>query len=337
MKHITIMAALLGILAAALARGAPAVEPTERVAPGTTRMIAGKRVVGYAVAKRQELFNDPAIRDFIFSNITHVVLIEGATANSNGVVRVNEKSLINAVSVSHSKNCKISATFTGPYRHLFANSAAKATFITNIVDTCRKYRLDGADFDYEYPENMKDRIRFEVFLKELRSAAPVGMLLSAAVSAWENSRELVPVGAVSDLDWIFLMGYGTTPDRMKHENNVKELQNCLKWGVPASKLVLGLPIYGSRMGPDGQGQDGPGYASIIGTNILDRTVDEFNGWHFNGPATIEKNTQYVYDSRMGGVGWWHLTLDTLDGRSLTLTAANTLRILNERNAVDRGK
>jgi hypothetical protein len=109
-------------------------------------------------------------------------------------------------------------------------------------------------------------------------------------------------GASAELDWGFLMGYGPRPYRMKFENNVKELQNCIKWGVP-----------------------GPGYARLVGTNVLDRTVDEFRGWHFNGPATIEKNTQYALDNGLAGVGWWYLTCDTLDDRSLTLTAGNTLR------------
>lgn len=296
-----------------------------RNATQPTAEFGGKMLVGYAVANQQQLFTNAAVRDFIFPNITHVVLLGATGFDSNGVVTVKAAYITNAVTVTHAKHRKISATFAGPYQRVFASQTARATLVTNVLQACRNYRLDGTDFDFEYPANMTDRTNWEMFLKELRHSAPQGLLISVAVSAWNNAKYLVPAGASAELDWIFLMGYGPSPYRMKFENNVKELQNCITWGVPASKLVLGLPIYGCRQRPDGKGEDGPSYAQILGTNVLYRTVDEFRGWHFNGPATIEKQTHYVHEKGMACVGWWYLTCDTLDEKSLTFTAANTLR------------
>lgn len=288
-------------------------------AVATAGEFGGKIVVGYAVAGRPQVFKDPAMREFAFDRVTHVVLMGGVQFDKDGVVTVDKNVVAEPVAVTHAKQRKISVVFAGPYATVFAIPKARETLITGVIDACTKHGFDGADFDYEYPETMQQRADFETFLIDLRAAAPRGMLISVAVSAWGADKHLVPAAAAPALDWVFLMGYGPTPAGMTLESSARQLQNCIDWGVPPEKMVLGMPIYGSN------GTDGPGYADLLGSKVPDRTADEHNGWHFNGPATIEKKTRHAVEKNAAGVGWWYVGLDCQDERSVMEAAVQALR------------
>jgi GH18 family chitinase len=284
-----------------------------------TVTIGSRIVVGYALASRPQFFTEPATRDFILDRVTHIVLLGAAKFDEKGIVTVDEKLLTAPLAATRAKNRRISVVFGGPYARVFADTQARDTLIAQVVAACQRHQLDGADFDYEYPNTMQDRTHFEAFLNGLRITAPKGMLISAAVNAWGADKHLVPIGAMEALDWVFLMAYGPHPHRMTFETADRELRNCLAWGVPPTKLVLGLPIYGAN------GTDGPGYRDLLGSHVLDRSVDAHKNWHFNGPATIEKKTRHAAELGLGGIGWWYVGLDCQDDRSLMQTAVKALR------------
>lgn len=164
----------------------------------------GKIVVGYAVANRPQVFTDPAMRDFTFDRVTHVVLMGGVTFDKDGVVTVDDKLVAEPVAVTHAKHRKISAIFMGPHAAVCASPAARETLIAGVIAACTKHGFDGADFDYEYPETMQQRADFETFLTDLRAAAPA-------------------------LDWVFLMGYGPATIEKKTRHAVEKGAAGVGW------------------------------------------------------------------------------------------------------------
>ncbi len=108
----------------------------------------------------------------------------------------------------------------GPkYSNMVNNPAARAKFISHVIDFIEKYEFDGLDLDWEYPKCWQvncdkgpasDKEAFAAFVRELREAFnPRGWLLSAAVSP---SKKVIDAGydvpsLARDLDWIAVMTY----------------------------------------------------------------------------------------------------------------------------------
>jgi len=159
------------------------------------------------------------------------------------------------------------------YSKLVNNPAARARFITHVIDFIEKYDFDGLDLDWEYPscwqtdckeEHYSDKAAFTAWVSELRAAFnPKGLLLSAAVSP---SKKIMDVGydvpsIARDLDWINVMTYdyhgqwdkktghvapfyGHPDDDFYYFNANFTMNYWIESGAPPSKLVMGMPLYG---------------------------------------------------------------------------------------------
>ena len=105
------------------------------------------------------------------------------------------------------------------YSRLVNNPAARAKFISHVIEFMEKYDFDGLDLDWEYPKCWQvdcnkgpdsDKEAFALWVKELKEAfRPKGYLLSAAVSP---SKKVMDAGydvpsIARDLDWIAVMTY----------------------------------------------------------------------------------------------------------------------------------
>jgi len=75
--------------------------------------------------------------------------------------------------------------------------------------------------------------------------------------------------------------------------------------------VLGLPFYGRNS----QGTAFT-YGELIQKYRPKPDTDEAGGFHFNGPATIQRKTAYAIRQGYGGVMIWELGQDTKGKASL---------------------
>jgi chitinase len=155
---------------------------------------------------------------------------------------------------------------TAKYRHEFISSA---------LSLLREYGFDGLDVDWEYPGSGErggfpaDRKNYVTFLAEFHAAAraeakqsgkPELLLTAATPSSSYFLAGYDLEGAQKHLDWINLMTYdyygswnsqagANAPflaDSTPNGNaSVKaSVQRYLDAGVPAHKIVLGMPTYG---------------------------------------------------------------------------------------------
>lgn len=153
--------------------------------------------------------------------------------------------------------------------------SSRQKFARTSVDIVRNYQLDGVDIDWEYPgqkgednifrdedkENftlMFEAIREE--LNKLTTQTGKNYLLTSAVAGSRSFLEHTDMGpAAIPQDFINIMSYDyyTGGPRAGHHSNLfppsdyevdrsaqKDIQMFLDAGVPAEKIVLGVPFYG---------------------------------------------------------------------------------------------
>ena len=100
------------------------------------------------------------------------------------------------------------------YSEMAAKPAARRKLIESAVEYLKKYKFDGFDVDWEYPNQRggkpEDKANFVTLLKEFKEEfSKHGFLLTAAVAAAAPSVDLsydVP-GVSKYLDFINVMAY----------------------------------------------------------------------------------------------------------------------------------
>lgn len=171
--------------------------------------------------------------------------------------------------------------WSGGFSDVSLTRQSRAIFISSVADFVRRHQLDGLDIDWEYPgmpgaENhfrAEDKHNYTLLMKELR--------LRFNKLEGELHRPLyvtVATGATSDflahtemnkvakyVDAVNLMAYDyyeadsdaitghhaplyTSPADPKKISDDKSVQEYEKAGVPAAKIVLGVPFYGHVWG-----------------------------------------------------------------------------------------
>src|SRR5260370_13883456 len=168
-------------------------------------------------------------------------------------------------------------TWSGNFSDMARTRKRRNLFIESAVKFVQKYNLDGLDIDWEYPGMACDKNRFRpddrknytLLLKELRrrfnrEEKSLGhhLVTSIATGASTDFLEHTEMAKVQRyVDTINLMSYDyyvpvwdkTTghhsplftnpadPKKISADRTVHEYESA---GVPASKIVLGVPFYG---------------------------------------------------------------------------------------------
>lgn len=245
--------------------------------------------------------------------------------------------------------------------------SSRMKFAKSSVDIIRKYKLDGVDIDWEYPAmpgeegnvyRPEDKENFTLMFEAIRKELDVlqkedgqKKLLTTAVAGWEEFIPHSEMGKAQQyLDFVNLMTYdlfsGDTTvhhaglyatdkfkTRKSADNGVKAYLGA---GVPASKIVLGIPFYGRSftLGKDSKtilGEvsvakayiDGYGYIkdSLVNKQGYKEYRDEvakapylynektkvFIG--YDDEKSVNEKCKYVLANKLGGVMFWEYNSD----------------------------
>ncbi|KAN0063896.1 Chitinase 4 [Thecaphora frezii] len=266
-------------------------------------------------------------------------------------------------------------TYSPLFAPMASDTTKRAAFVASAVDLVRNYGLDGLDIDWEFPDSAADAANFVSLLKELRTAldayaARVGqsnpyIITIAAPCGPDNYNVLDMVKMDKYLTYWNLMGYdysGGWSTSVYHQanlyGNAPSSSDCisgyLAGGASASKVVLGMPIYGRGFeNTEGLGKsfNGVGYGTYGGgiydyyalpqagsTEYYDANVGA--SWSYDAkarrlisydnPAVIKQKVDYLLSKGLAGAMFWELSGDNdAADRSLILAAANRLGSLDQ--------
>lgn len=246
----------------------------------------------------------------------------------------------------------------------------RESFVRSCIDLFMKGNLapgihaaklfDGIDVDWEYPHNT-DAENFVALLREIRmqmDAVRPGLTLS--IAAGHNPRlyegtDMAEIGSL--VDQVGLMMYDFVGPWSKTTGFLAPLLGIsghrggsvdgsvsayLEAGVPAKKILMGLPFYGygwrqvladdNGLFQEGQSIRGDRPYSYIESLVPKSTVyrdpdsaapwlfDGDNFWTYEDPVSIRRKAGYTLERGLGGMMVWELGED--DSSAALLRAAH---------------
>lgn len=261
-----------------------------------------------------------------FSDVTHINYFALLATSSGGLPSTSSSGhsfslMQSVVTRAHAAGVTVSITIDPgtPFQAIADSPAATNNFVTNIMAFCNTYHLDGIDLDYE-PGTLTttQKNSYGNLLAALHAQTSAhGLTLSAAVQV---SQMIVPTADIGDLDWYYVMDYDLESyASAPYNESLTYLARWANYGVPKSKLVMGVPFYG-RSGSNWSNTSTETYSQILNDYVASNagvypplTADTLsvNGttWGFNGVATMQAKANYVLQKGYGGIMIWELGQD----------------------------
>jgi chitinase len=255
------------------------------------------------------------------------------------------------------------------FSDMVLTAQTRSVFCDSVMEFLKTYKLDGLDIDWEYPGlpgaghpfRNEDKENFTLLLKELRArfaseTAKTHKRLYLTIAAGANPEflEHTEMDKVARyLDTVNLMGYDyyeessdaitgnhaplfTDPSDPKKVSEADSVAAYERAGVPASKIVLGVPFYGREWGQVADVNHGlfqPGkpvphayatFAAITQTMLnkgFTRYWDEkasvpylYNPQQqifvsYEDPESLAAKCRFVRARGLGGIMFWEYTND----------------------------
>jgi chitinase len=259
---------------------------------------------------------------------------------------------------------------SGNFSDVALNAQSRSIFIDSAIEILRNYDLDGIDVDWEYPGlvgagnrfRREDKQNFTLLLKGLRErltqqSQAIHRRLNLTIAAGASDEYIANTEmarVVQYVDTVNLMTYDyyepgsdpTTgnnaplftdpadPQKESADNTVKAFETV---GVPADKIVLGVPFYGHMWGQVPNVNHGlfqPGKAipnsdasyNAITTTMLGHGYTRY--WDaaskvpylfndekkifvsYEDPESLAAKCDYVRTHNLAGVMFWHYLNDS---------------------------
>lgn len=258
--------------------------------------------------------------------------------------------------------------YSAHFSDVAATAAGRADFAQSCAELLAAYDLDGIDLDWEYPvsggtagtnHRPQDKQNFTLLLRAIRQELDrqgkrdgkgYQITIAGAAGNWYLSN-IQPTAVADVVDHIFLMAYdihgpwdkyadfnaplytpsGSAPH---YQNSVSgSVEAYLEKGVPADKLVLGMPLYGYRY--DGVSSSGNGlystfttarsipYDTLVTTYLSDPSYRQLrhavarvpylygNGsfLSYDDPQSMAEKAALAQELDLQGIGFWELSQD----------------------------
>lgn len=293
--------------------------------PGSTQEKSGFKIVGYYSLR--SAMND--FGRFPFKRVTHVNLFF-MNPDTMGNFTQDFSALKPFISKAHKKNVKVLFSIAGggphPYYHKLLDDSNRSLFISNLIGQMEKYGFDGIDVDIEGSDIDQN---YETFVEELgREVKNRQKLMTAAIAVYYKDQ--ISDAAIACFDFVNVMVYDRTgpwnPEMPGQHSSYNDAVDDLGYfagerGIPADKMVLGVPFYGYGFGKDpAVPVKSMNYRDIITKFHNSETADQWtfdDGMiiYYNGIPTIRQKTLLAKE-KASGIMIWQLQGDTQGRKSL---------------------
>lgn len=308
-----------------------------------------KRVVAY-VTSWSSVMPDPAY-------MTNIVYAFGHVNDTFDGVRIDNPERLRRIAQLKQENPNLEVQLaiggwgSGGFSEMAADPKLRKKFAEDCKKIVKEYGLDGIDIDWEYPgssaagisSSPEDKENFTLLMKDLRKALGKGKLLTMASIA---SAAFVDFPAIMKyVDFVNVMAYDLASAPYHHsplhssammgrksaESSVKA---HLDAGVPASKLVLGIPFYGRGSDPYGaltyyrSIKVPEGYTEQWDSEACAPYIADGEGklvLGYEDPRSIELKCGYVKANGLLGAMYWEYSGDNADGDLRKAVADSLMR------------
>jgi chitinase len=259
--------------------------------------------------------------------------------------------------------------WSGNFSDAALTKESRSIFIQSAVEFIDRYHLDGLDIDWEYPGLVgagnrfrpEDKQNYTLLLKELRKRFDHEtkkhhrrLFITIATGAASDFLAHTEMGeAQKYVDTVNLMAYDyyepgadlitgqhaplfadpADPKKISADRSVREYEQA---GVPAAKIVLGVPFYGHVWGevPDHEhglfqtGKPVPNafakYSDVSGSMLNNGYTRYWDAAasvpylynpaaaifvSYEDPESLALKCKYVRDHKLGGVMFWDYSAD----------------------------
>jgi chitinase len=339
----------------------PTSSPVEAASPlaalPSVRPIPGHEL--YAFVPYWEI--DATIAAHIRGSDVSTVALFSVTSTSKGAIDTKQNGYRRVtgpigrriVADAHARDRRVDVTYTsfGADRNaaLFGDPALQDRVIASIVDVTTSLRVDGVAVDVEQIDDV-DVPAYASFIGRLRTALRArdrDATVTVATTPGAQGAAIAAAVNLAGADRIFLMGYdyrtaAGQPGASSPLDRTDGDPRTLSWsldlyaalGVPSTRLLLGLPLYGVAwpvVSPDlGAPATGKGSVWIPRQNLAtlrSRTatplidpiegvaflaVPDGSGWqgiYYDTPATLAPKLALADDRGLAGAGLWALGYD----------------------------
>lgn len=228
---------------------------------------------------------------------------------------------------------------SGRFSEMAADDALRGSFADDCLRLVEEFGLDGIDIDWEYPTSSDagissspdDTDNFTNLMKDLRESLGEGRLLTMATAA---SAEYIDFKAVEPyVDFVNIMAYDMANAPKHHsalyESEIsggmtsdKAVKAHLAAGVPACKLVLGMPFYGRgglKLSRFNDYKDLHLHTGVVEMwdeeSMVPYLADEEGVLQlgYDNPRSLEIKCNYVKENGLRGAMYWDYDGDNAEG------------------------
>ena len=272
--------------------------------------------------------------------------------NGNINTTGKESKMTSMITAAHAQGTKAYLSFGGGayygsevFYKMARNQDSLSNFVGQVKNFCLSKGFDGFDVDWEGLRSTADAAAHEALMKMLSDTLHEAGLKLAVTVQQGNGAYYFTSKAVNYADYVQIMSYDATgtwsgSPAGQHSSYKYAVDGIDLWkskGVPASKLVLGVPFYGYRFAngcTSGCLGDYVTYNEILThTPSLADDVDyvetgTYANTYFNGFQTIADKTILAYDSKLPGIMIWEMSQDAKGDKSLLTRLTNYLKSNN---------